>query len=318
MGLAWKKYVSYFATLPGSLIVQLSAWALALLIAADAELYFRTDSSMTQPLPQYEIYALRYATMARKRQEAFMAFDPHDGPFPIDYFVWIIRGAGRIIMVDTGFSAEAAMRRNRQFLCSPIDAIAKLGIASGDVKDVIITHLHYDHAGNVHKLPNAQLHLQEKELQYATGKYMRYDVMRHAYDVDDVVQIVRGVYDQRVDFYEGDADFAPGIELVYVGGHTAGLQAVRVHTERGWVVLASDAAHYYANLHKESPYPIVFHVGDMLEGFGKLMKLAETPDHLVPGHDPLVRARYPAWKDGDNEIVMLHKAPRTPLDIAAL
>ena len=56
----------------------------------------------------------------------------------------------------------------------------------------------------------------------------------------------------------------------------------------------------------------------MLEGFGKLMKLAETPDHLVPGHDPLVRARYPAWKDGDNEIVMLHKAPRTPLNIAAL
>ena len=273
---------------------------------------------MTAPLPNYEIYALRYATMARKRQEAFMAFDPHDGPMPIDYFVWVVRNAGRTILVDTGFSAEAAQRRQRQFLCSPIDAIARLGIQAADVQDVIITHLHYDHAGNVHLLPNARLHLQEKEMQYATGKYMKYDVMRHAYDVDDVVNIVRGVYDQRVEFYEGDAEFAPGIELIYIGGHTAGLQSVRVHTRRGWVVLASDAAHYYANLHKESPFPIVFHVGDMLDGFRKLMKRADTPDHMVPGHDPLVRARYPAWKAGDSEIVMLHEAPMTPLDIAAL
>ena len=273
---------------------------------------------MQTPMPEYEIYALRYATMARKRQEAFMAFDPHDGPYPIDYFVWVIRGAGRTIMVDTGFSKEASVRRKRQFLCSPIDAIAKLGIAAGDVKDVIVTHLHYDHAGNVHLLPNARLHLQEKEIGYATGKYMKYDLMRHAYDVDDVVNIVRGVYDQRVEFYEGDAEFAPGIELIYIGGHTAGLQSVRVHTRRGWVVLASDATHYYANLHKESPFPIVFHVGDMLDGYRKLMQRADSPDHMVPGHDPLVRARYPAWQAGDTEIVMLHEAPLTPLGIAAL
>jgi glyoxylase-like metal-dependent hydrolase (beta-lactamase superfamily II) len=84
------------------------------------------------------------------------------------------------------------------------------------------------------------------------------------------------------------------------------------------VVLASDAAHFYANLHKESPFPIIFHVGDMLAGYDKLLKLADTPDHLVPGHDPLVRSRYPAWKDGDTEIVMLHEAPLTPLDVATL
>ena len=273
---------------------------------------------MTSSLPEYEIYALRYATMARKRQEAFMAFDPHDGPMPIDYFVWVVRNAERTILVDTGFSAAAARRRGRRFLCSPIDAIARLGIQTADVKDVIITHLHYDHAGNVHLLPNARLHLQEKEIGYATGKYMKYDLMRHAYDVDDVVNIVRGVNDQRVEFYEGDAEFAPGIELIYIGGHTAGLQSVRVHTRRGWVVLASDATHYYANLHKESPFPIVFHVGDMLDGYRKLMKRADSPDHMVPGHDPLVRARYPAWQAGDTEIVMLHEAPLTPLGIAAL
>jgi glyoxylase-like metal-dependent hydrolase (beta-lactamase superfamily II) len=273
---------------------------------------------MSEALPKYEVYALRYATVARRRQEAFTSYDPHDGPMPIDYFVWVIRNAERTILVDTGFSAEAAARRERDYLCSPIVAIGRLGITPADVRDVIITHLHYDHAGNVQMLPDARLHLQEKELQYATGHYMQFDVMRHAYDVDDVVNIVRGVYQTRVHFYDGDSQFTPGIELVYVGGHTAGLQAVRVHTERGWVVLASDASHYYANLHKESPFPIIFHVGEMLEGYRKLMKLADTPDHLVPGHDPLVRARYPARQEGDREIVMLHKAPLTPLHIPSL
>ncbi|MFN0161067.1 MAG: N-acyl homoserine lactonase family protein [Burkholderiales bacterium] len=269
-------------------------------------------------IPDYEVFALRYATLARRRQEAFMAYDPHDAPMPLDYYVWVVRNAERSVLVDTGFSAEASQRRKRDYLCSPLDAVARLGIAATDIKDVIITHLHYDHAGNVHMLPSARLHLQEKELNYATGRYMQYDQMRHAYDVDDVVNIVRGVYDKRVEFYDGDAPFAPGIELIYIGGHTAGLQAVRVHTKRGWVVLASDATHFYANLHKESPFPIIFHVGHMLDGYRKLMRLAPSPDHLIPGHDPLVRTRFPAWRDGDNEIVMLHEAPHAPLDSAAL
>lgn len=273
---------------------------------------------MTRLLPEYEVYALRYATLARRRQEAFMAYDPHNGPMPVDYFVWVIRGAGRTVLVDTGFSADAAARRRRDYLCDPIDALARLGIRAAEVQHVIITHLHYDHAGNVHRLPNARLHLQERELQFATGRHMRFEPLRNAYDVDDLLNVVRGLYQTRVELYDGDATFAPGIELVHVGGHTAGLQAVRVRTARGWVVLASDAAHYYANLHKESPYPIVFHVGDMLEAFRKLARLADSPDHLVPGHDPLVRTRYPAWSEGSNEIVVLHRAPVVPLDIAAL
>ena len=87
---------------------------------------------------------------------------------------------------------------------------------------------------------------------------------------------------RRESISDGDTEFAPGIQLVHIGGHTAGLQAVRVHTERGWVVLASDASHYYANLHKESPFPIVFHVGDMLEGYRKLCGWPTLPITWYP------------------------------------
>ncbi|MDB5841309.1 MAG: fold hydrolase [Herminiimonas sp.] len=260
-------------------------------------------------LPQYEVYAIRYATVARKRAENFMVHDPHEGPMPLDYFVWVIRGAGRTIVVDTGFNRQAAVERKREFLRCPIESLRHLGIEPAQVSDVILTHLHYDHAGNIKLLPNAIMHLQESELQYATGKYMKYDLMRHAYAVDDVVDIVRGVYDKRVAFYEGDADMAPGIRLIHVGGHTKGLQSVRVHTARGWMVLASDAAHFYENIDHESPYPIVFHVGDMLEGYDRLLKLADSKDLLIPGHDPLVFQNYPRYGDPDNGIVSLHLNP---------
>jgi glyoxylase-like metal-dependent hydrolase (beta-lactamase superfamily II) len=265
---------------------------------------------MSTSIPNFEVYAIRYATVERRRAENFMAHDPHDGPMPMDYFVWVIRGATRTFVVDTGFTAETASQRKRTWLRCPIRSLENLGISPEEVSDVIITHLHYDHAGNVNLLPKATIHIQESELQYATGRYMRYDTLRHPYAVDDVVDIVRGVYDKRVAFYNGDEEIVPGIQLVHVGGHTQGLQAVRVHTERGWIVLASDASHFYANITQESPFPIVHNVGDMLDGYHKLLRLCPTPDHLVPGHDPLVFERYPRVGKPAHEIVALHCYPK--------
>src|SRR5690606_1651562 len=119
-------------------------------------------------LPRYEIYALRYATVARRRAENFITPpDPHDGPMPMDYYVWVIRRDARVYLVDTGFNEAAARARGRRFLRCPIEALRQLGIAPDAVRDVIVTHLHYDHAGNIRLLPRARLHLQESELHYA-------------------------------------------------------------------------------------------------------------------------------------------------------
>jgi glyoxylase-like metal-dependent hydrolase (beta-lactamase superfamily II) len=260
-------------------------------------------------LPKYEVFALRYATVARRRTENFIVHDPHDGPMPMDYFVWVIRSADSVWLVDTGFNRVTAEQRKRTFLRCPIESLKLLGIAPRDITDVIVTHLHYDHAGNINLLPGPRIHLQERELHFATGRYMTHALLRHAYAVDDVVEIVRGVYRDRVVFHDGDREIAPGIQLVLVGGHTAGLQSVRVHTARGWLVLASDASHFYENIDSQSPFPIVFHVGQMLEGYRKLAALADSPDHIVPGHDPLVRQRYPYFGSMEDDIVCLHAAP---------
>ena len=242
----------------------------------------------------YEVYAVKYAHHERRASENFIGGDPHDGPMPLDYFVWLVRGAGREIVVDTGFSAAMAAKRGRQHLRCPAEGLGLLGAKASDVRDVVISHLHYDHVGNFELFPGATFHLQEREMRYATGRYMCQECFRGAFEAEDVVGMVRRVYDGRVRFHDGDAELMPGISVHLIGGHTMGLQVVRVATRRGAVVLASDASHFYANMEQIRPFPIVWSVAEMVDGYRRLRELAESPAHIIPGHDPLVLQRYPA------------------------
>jgi glyoxylase-like metal-dependent hydrolase (beta-lactamase superfamily II) len=243
---------------------------------------------------EYEVYAIKYAHHARRASENFIGGDPHDGPMPLDYFVWLIRGDGREVVVDTGFSSAVARKRGRDHLRCPTDGLKLLSCDAAKVKDVVITHLHYDHVGNFDLFPAATLHLQDVEMHYATGRHMGEERHRFAYEVEEVVGMVRRVYENRVRFHNGDGEIAAGISLHLIGGHTMGMQAVRVATRRGWVVLASDASHFYANMEQTRPFPIVFSVPDMVAGYDRLRSLAASPGHVIPGHDPLVMQRYPA------------------------
>jgi glyoxylase-like metal-dependent hydrolase (beta-lactamase superfamily II) len=243
--------------------------------------------------PQYEVYAIKYAHHARRASENFIGGDPHDGPMPLDYFVWLIRGGGREILVDTGFSAPMAAKRQRDHIRCPTEGLALLDVDAKKIKDVVVTHLHYDHIGNFELFPAATFHLQDLEMNYATGRHMAQPVFGSAYEVEDVVGMVRRVYAGRVRFHNGDAELAPGVSVHLIGGHTMGLQVVRVATRRGWVVIASDASHFYANMEQVRPFPIVYSVADMVAGYDRLRALADSPAHIIPGHDPLVLERYP-------------------------
>jgi glyoxylase-like metal-dependent hydrolase (beta-lactamase superfamily II) len=247
--------------------------------------------------PQYEVYAIKYAHHERRASENFIGgvpHDAHDGPMPLDYFVWLLRSGGREVVVDLGFSAAMAAKRGRDHLRCPTAGLRLMNCDPLSVKDVVITHLHYDHVGNFELFPAATFHLQDREMNYATGRHMGQPVFGGAYEVEDVVGMVRRVYAGRVRFHDGDADLAPGVSLHLIGGHTMGLQVVRVATRRGWVVLASDASHFYANMEETRPFPIVYSVADMVEGYDRLRSLADSAGHIIPGHDPLVLERYPA------------------------
>jgi glyoxylase-like metal-dependent hydrolase (beta-lactamase superfamily II) len=280
-----------FARLPG------------LTFADDNGLVWRSANQQArnvQPMGNtYEIYALRYATMSPRTPHLnFLIPDPHETTAQdLDYFVWLIRGGGRDILVDTGFNAEEATLRNRKLTLNPVDALERFGVKADSIRDIIVSHLHYDHAGNLDRFPQARFHLQDREMSYATGRCMCNGMLRHPFSIEHVTLMVRHVYGERVTFHSGDGEVAPGVTVHRVGGHSDGLQVVRVQTERGPVVLASDAAHYYANLQRRSPFPIVYNVGDMAQGWEIVERLAGHPDRFIPGHDPMVSEIYPRASD---------------------
>jgi glyoxylase-like metal-dependent hydrolase (beta-lactamase superfamily II) len=248
---------------------------------------------MSDPVP-FEVYAIRYATVARRSAENFIGADPHETAERMDYFVWLARRPSQLVVIDTGFNEAAARRRRRDFLRSPVEGLRLLGVDASTVEDVIVTHLHYDHIGNFDLFPRARFHLQDREMAYATGRYMSHDFFAYAYEPEEVAAMVRLVYAKRVQFHDGEAELAPGLSVHRVGGHTRGLQVVRLWTRVGWLVLASDASHYAANMDAERPFPVVADVTEMFDGWRKLRALGAELRHIVPGHDPEVMRRYAA------------------------
>ena len=267
----------------------------------------------------YHVWSMRYArSMDRRTRDNFLnTGDIHDGPMPVDYNLWILINAHRTILVDTGFNAKVASARKRRLDFDPIEGVDRLGLGPDAIEDVIVTHLHFDHAGNLDRFAKARFHIQASEVAFATGRCMCEPYLRAAFEVEDVVTLVRHTYAERVCFHDGDAAPFPGITLHALPGHSKGLQAVRVNTPRGPIVLASDVSHYYANFLRRAPFVLTIEVRDTLQSYQRLQALAGAVDRIIPGHDPKVRQMYPLHTFGGVELSALHEQP-LPHDAEAL
>jgi glyoxylase-like metal-dependent hydrolase (beta-lactamase superfamily II) len=259
----------------------------------------------------HEVFAIKYASHARKRSENYIFGDPHDEMTSISYYVWAIKGPHGIFVCDTGFDVRAAKERSRKIIKPVGEGLKALGIEPDHVNHVIATHLHWDHAGNYDLFPNARYHVQDTEMAYATGRCMCHQMLRIPFSESDIVAMVRKVFAYRVDFHDGEDEIAPGITVHKIGGHSKGLMCVRVKTRRGYVVISSDACHLYSHLDEGRVFPITYSVGDTLEGYCTLKKLASSRHHVVPGHDPEVANIYPGAKPGlEHWVVRLDAEPR--------
>lgn len=261
-------------------------------------------------MSSWQVHAVKYADRnARTRADSFMFDDNHDAPHAMDYFIWVLRRGDETILVDAGYDQIEAASRDRPILLDPREALKPLGLNAEDVTQLIITHLHYDHAGGLHLFPNATIHLQAAEMAYATGPCMCHGTLQMPFTADHICEAVQRVYSGRCIFHEGDGAVADGVTVHCIGGHSRGLQAVRVRTDAGWLCLASDATHFYENVFEKKPFPIVVDLEDMLRGFDRLHQLASDPKLIIPGHDPLVRTLFP--QDGPDHIFRLDQGPDT-------
>jgi glyoxylase-like metal-dependent hydrolase (beta-lactamase superfamily II) len=267
-------------------------------------------------LPEYEIYAVRYARQDRRPEGlTFLGGDPGKMIRGLDFFTYALKGGGRTLIIDTGMTARQAERMGRRydFVCAPSEALAKVGIDVASAPDVILTHAHFDHVGTLGDYTRARFHIQDEEMIHVSGRDMTHAAFRAAYHPEDVKALVDLNFADRLVFHRGDVTLAPGVEFLLVGGHARGQAILRVNTARGWVVLASDAVHVFEEVDAERPFAIFYDLPGMLEGYRRIKRLAEDRDLIVPGHDQRVTEAYPAAGEGlEGKVLRLDRKPRWP------
>lgn len=261
---------------------------------------------------EYHIYALCYAKSSTRRVGDAFGFygrDFHDGPMPIDYNIWIAQNRSRRFLIDLGFSVESARARGRVLVHDPVEALARIGIDPATVTDIVISHMHVDHAGNIEKFPSATVHLQETEVGYVTGRCMHEDALRYPYELEDVLNLMRKNWGKQLAFHDGDEGLFPGVDLYLLPGHAPGLMGTLIKTPRGQVLMASDGSHYFPNIYNFAPHRITTSAPDTLASYRRMVSLVWGPEFFIPGHDPKVRDIYPKISVNGIELHVLHESP---------
>jgi glyoxylase-like metal-dependent hydrolase (beta-lactamase superfamily II) len=256
----------------------------------------------------YEVLAIRYATRTTSRAQSFLnhhIYGEPDTPIDMDFYVWLVRNDERTVVVDTGYSAAGkAHRAPRRDLADPVAALAELGVRAEDSPQVIVTHAHYDHIGNLAAFPSSEVVIADAEFDFWTGPYAAR--RQFSYTTEQVeLDHLRLVRDQgRATFVGGTTQLAPGIEVITVGGHTPGQLVVRVATATGQAVLASDAVHFYEEVELDRPFTYLTDLEGTYRAYDLLRELTDEPGAvLVAGHDADVMRRFPRLPGSTEEVV---------------
>ena len=257
----------------------------------------------TAAAPVYEVFAIRYASIPDFPVNALIAGADPQRKLSIAMTVWLIRGNGRNILVDSGFYRPQFFK---QFTVAgfikPSEAVGQPGIMPAgqpaltpdDITDVVITHMHWDHADGMDLFPKARIWLQKDEYTYYTGEAWQGPRTHGGIEPDDVLAAVKLNLAGRVSLVNGDSQqILPGITCYTGGKHTFQSQYVGVNTKAGTVILASDNMYLYENLEKHVPIAQTLDAASNLRAQDRMKQLAASPRLIVPGHDPAVFEKFP-------------------------
>ena len=247
-----------------------------------------------QSKPRYEIYAIRYATLADFPVAELVSGAEPGRKLDIAMMVWLVRGNGRNILVDSGFYHERFFKdwKVNDFI-KPSDALRPLGVKPEDITDIVITHMHWDHADGIDLFPNARVWIQRDELEYYAGEAWQSKDNSDGIDAADVLTLVKWNTQGKVGLVNGDAqEILPGVTCYTGGRHTYASQYVGVNTSAGTVVLASDNMYLYENLEKHAPIAQTLDAVSNLRAQDRMRQMAAKPELIIPGHDPAVMGRF--------------------------
>lgn len=252
---------------------------------------------MASPSDKYRVTIVKYGTRDVNRRDVYLNYQLYDepnAPIGMDYFFWLIQNDDRTIVVDTGFSKAGGEKRKRTTLYPVAQLMTDFGAEPQSAPDVIVTHAHYDHIGNLDLFPDSTIHIAEQELDFWDGPHAHRTMFHHSVEDDDLRYLRQAVKEGRVHTFRGRHELAPGVEMIEVGGHTPGQLMVKVNTSEGVVLLASDAIHYYEEFERDMLFMSVSSLTGMYEGFDLVRRMEESGeiDMLVSGHDPDTLSRF--------------------------
>lgn len=254
-----------------------------------------TLSAQQSPKPVYEVYAIRYAVLPNFPVASLVKGANPARKLDIAMMVWLIKGNGRNILVDSGFYRDQFFKQWQvKDFVKPSEAVAQAGVKPEEITDVIITHMHWDHADGMDLFPKAKIWIQKDEYTYYTGEAWQQPRTHGGIDPDDVMAIVKLNTQGRVSLVNGDAqEIIPGITCYTGGKHTWQSQYVSVDSRAGKIVLASDNMYLYENLDKHVPIAATLDADSNLRAQNRMKQIAADPKFIIPGHDPAVFEKFP-------------------------
>jgi len=258
-----------------------------------------TLPAQVAPVRATEVYALRYGTLPSFAVSGLIAGADRARRMDIALMVWLVRQPdGRNVLVDAGFYRDKFMTRWKPVdYRKPSDAVKAAGLQPEEITDIIVSHVHWDHADGLDLFPNARVWIQQAEYTHHIDSAGR--ARNGTIDALDAAMLAGLMTAGRVRLVEGDAqEVLPGL-TVYTGGkHTFESQYVAVRTADGVVVLASDNAYLYENLATRTPIAQTLDSASNRRAQERMFSLAGNPRLVVPGHDPEVFARFPTPGQG--------------------
>ena len=237
---------------------------------------------------------MRYGTLASTKTALYhrwFTYGEPDGPQSLDYYFWVLHNEKSVILVDTGFDPEVGARRGRQTLCAPLDALDRLGLTP---TLVVLTHLHYDHTGNLAAFPDLELLVPSREAAFWQTPCSRHVLFLEHAEAGDLALVDARLGDGSARTFDDGDELAPGVVAVELPGHTPGQVGLRVTTSGGPVLLTSDAVHLYAEFDQRRPFAIFADLAAMFASYDVVTAAIEAGAVMVPGHDPEVVQRFPA------------------------
>jgi glyoxylase-like metal-dependent hydrolase (beta-lactamase superfamily II) len=274
-------------------------FALLLIVAAVVGVAVGVSSDAAEP-PEYQVYAVRYAKLLDFPVASLVAGAEPDRKLDIAMTIWVLKGPERTVLVDSGFYRPRLLKERDGIAdyTRPDKALEKLGIKPADVTDVIVTHMHWDHADGVDLFPKARVWIQKDEFDYYTPKAKKPGDKDDS-EEDFTAALVRLNTEGRVRLVEGDdKEIIPGVRVYTGGRHTYASQYIGVNTKAGSMIIASDNMYLYENLDKHVPIAQTFDAKANLAAQDRMKRLAANPKMIIPGHDPEVFVRFPKPGDG--------------------